>query len=133
MRKRKNQYRQKHTAQPHIPIPNKLLFTIPQVRIMKDSLRYFEIMVNAHEHKPLPNIALAELTFTTLKQKLIDMLEREEWEKEQPFDYNEIWILYCCVAMYVVDLQLHKELDQAAIPVCLSLCNQFRATIESHK
>ena len=61
------------------------------------------------------------------------MLEREEWNVIKAFDYNEIWILYTSLAMYIVDIQINHRGDSAKLGLCLALCNQFNAMIETNR
>ena len=131
MSSKKRRNRGKKTADRNEP--TKIIFTMPVVKILKDSLANFEIMLLADGNKTIPNLELAHLTFGELKQKLTDMLEREEWEKVISFDYNEAWILYTSLAMYVVELQLSNRKDIAKLPLCLALCNQFNAIIEANR
>lgn len=106
---------------------------MPVVKILKDSLATFEILLLANGNRTIPNLELAHLTFHELKQKLTDMLEREEWGEVKSFDYNEAWILYTSLAMYIVDIQINKRTDTAKLALCLALCNQFNAIIEANR
>jgi hypothetical protein len=130
---KRNRNKRKQTASQHTSVPSKMIFTLPVVKILKDSLANFEIMLLADGNKTIPNLELAHLTFGELKQKLTVMLEREEWGKVISFDYNEAWILYTSLAMYIVELQLSNGGDAAKLPVCLALCNQFNALIEANR
>jgi hypothetical protein len=133
LKKKTNRNRKKQTSSHKTHTPNKIIFTIPVVKILKDSLATFEIMLLANGNKTIPNLELAHLTFGELKQKLIAMLEREEWGEVISFDYNEVWILYTSLAMYVVELQLCNGGDTAKLPICRALCKQFNALIESRR
>jgi hypothetical protein len=106
---------------------------MPVLKILKDSLATFEILLLANGNRTIPNLEFAHLTFDELKQKLTDMLEREEWGKEKSFDYNELWILYTSLAMYIVELQLNNKTDAAKLALCLTLCNQFNMIIEANR
>ncbi len=78
--------------------------------------------------QPLPNLELAFETTLNLKTKLMNMIEQEDWEKETPFDYNEIHILYASIHMYLVQLTFIK--DDKQLPSCLRLCKQFSLLVE---
>jgi hypothetical protein len=131
MSSKKRRNRGKKTADRNEP--TKIIFTLPVVKILKDSLANFEILLLAGENKTIPNLEFAHLTFDELKQKITDMLEGEDWGKVISFDYNEAWILYTSLAMYIVELQLSNGGDTAKLPVCLALCNQFNALIEANR
>ena len=113
--------------------PTKIIFTLPVVKILKDSLANFEILLLAGENKTIPNLEFAHLTFNELKQKITDMLEGEDWGKVISFDYNEMWILYTSLAMYVAEMQITKNPDTAKLGVCLQLCNHFNITLEANR
>ena len=72
-------------------------------------LANFEILLLAGENKTIPNLEFAHLTFDELKQKITDMLEGEDWGKVISFDYNEAWILYTSLAMYIAEMQITKN------------------------
>jgi hypothetical protein len=98
------------------------------VRILKDALRLVDEAF-ARNAQPLPNLELGQQTLGSLKAKLDDMLQCEDWQKETPFDYNELHILYAAIHMYLVDLSLAG--DHQLMPTCLQLCKYFSATIEA--
>lgn len=131
MSKKHNPNKRKQTASHQAITPCKIIFTIPIVRILKDSLTTFEILLLANGNRAIPNLELAHQTFHELKQKLTDMLEHEDWEEMKSFDYNEMWILYTSLTMHVVEMQLSKRGDTTKLPMCLALCNQFNAIIEA--
>jgi hypothetical protein len=130
---KKHNHHRKQTTSHHTNTPSEIIFTVPVVKILKDALATFEILLQAHANRSIPNLEFAHLTFAELKQKLSAILEREEWGKATALDYNEAWILYASLAMYVVELQLRHEKQRAQLPVCLALCNQFNAIIEAHR
>lgn len=113
--------------------PTKIIFTLPVVKILKDSLANFEILLLAGANQTIPNLEFAHLTFDELKLKITDMLEGEDWEKITPFDRNEMWILYTSLAMYVAEMQITKNPDTAKLGVCLQLCNHFNTMLEANR
>ena len=117
----KKHQRRKPPAKPQ-PIPQRIIFTLSAVRMLKDALRLVE-MSWPHPAKPLPHLELAAQTLEGLKVKLDDMLEREEWDRETPLDYNELHILYAAIHMYLVHLSIHKE--SSLVTPCLLLCKQL--------
>ena len=96
--------------------------------MLKDALGVVEEAF-ARNTKPLPNLEFGLEVFTDLKQKIDDMLQGEDWDKETPFDYNEMHLLYAAIHMYLVDLTFKK--DEQLIPACLQLCKQFSLAIET--
>ena len=121
----KRNRRKLHEQQPQ---PNsKIFFTLPAVRLLKDALCLFERVLFCEPEK-LPNIPFAKQVVSELKTKLDDLLQREEWEKETPLDYNEVCVLYAAVHMYLINLQFsHRE--EFILP-CIALCKQFTAIVE---
>jgi hypothetical protein len=115
--------RQAHQPQRH----SKILFSFPAIRLLKNSLCLFEDVLFCKPEK-LPNIPFAKQVVSELKTKLNDMLQREEWEKETPLDYNEICILYAAVHMYLIDLQISHQ--EEFIGPCIALCKQFAGVVE---
>ena len=113
--------------------PTKIIFTLPVVKILKDSLATFEIMLLAGANQTIPNLEFAHLTCNKLKQKLTHMLEGEEFEQVTPFDINEVWILYVSLTMYIVEMQINKNPDSAKLGLCLLLCHHFNAMIEMNE
>jgi hypothetical protein len=112
------------------PIPSKVFFTLQAVRLLKDALCLFE-QVLLQNTRPLPNLDFAAETLGGLKIKIEEMLQGEDWEKETPFDYNEIHILSAAVHMYLVELQFsHRE---NLVPVCITLCKEFTRMIEQER
>jgi hypothetical protein len=53
----------------------------------------------------------------------LPLLPSEEWEKETPFDYNEVHILYSSVQMYPIELQFTRQ--HRLIAPCIALCMQL--------
>ena len=107
--------------------PSHVYFTLPALYIIKDALSLMEqtILLTI---KPLPNLDLAEETLGELKIKLANMLQRDEWDKETPLDYNEIHILYASLHMCLVNLTFQRNyilMDQ-----CLTLCKQLTYLVE---
>jgi hypothetical protein len=133
LNKKTNHKKKKQTASQHTNTPSEIILTMSVVKILKDSLANFEVLLLANANKSIPNLEFAHLTFKELKQKLTDMLELEEWGEVKSFDYNELWILYTSLAMYVVELQLSSVVDKSKLPVCLALRNQFNAIIDSNR
>jgi len=121
---RKNQ-RKRHTQQSQPD--SKIFFSLPTVRLLKDALGFFERFLDCKDNS-LPNIPFAKEVTDGLRTKLEDMLQREEWEKETPFDYNEIHILYTSVHMYLIELKFTRQ--QRLIPPCIALCKQFSRIVE---
>jgi hypothetical protein len=121
--KKNRRRRQAHQPQPD----SKIFFSLPTVRLLKDALSFFEGFLYG-KVEPLPNIPFAKDVTAGLHTKLDDMLQREEWEKEIPFDYNEIHILYSSVHMYLIELRFTHQ--HRLIPPCIALCKQFSMIIE---
>ena len=124
---RKNR-RKKARSRQQPAAPSKLLFTFAAVRMLKDALRLVDEAF-ARTTQPLPNLEFGKDTLQGLQQKIDDMLQGEDWDKETPFDYNEMHILYAAVHMYLVDLTLNG--NQQLMPICLQLCKQFSVVIET--
>lgn len=110
------------------PQPSKVMFTFAAVRMLKDALHLVDEAF-MHNTKPLPNLEFGIEVLAGLKQKIDDMLQGEDWDKETPFDYNEMHILYAAVHMYLVDLSLAR--NEQLMPTCLQLCKQFSLAIET--
>lgn len=110
------------------PQPSKILFTFAAVRMLKDALRLVDEAFTRNSH-PLPNLEFGREVLSGLQQKIDDILQSEDWEKETPFDYNELHILYAAIHMYLVDLSLAR--NERLLPTCLQLCKQFSRTIEA--
>lgn len=108
--------------------PSKVIFTFTAIRMLKDALHLVDEAFSRNT-KPLPNLELGLETLGSLKTKLDDMLQGEDWSKETPFDYNELHILYGAIHMYLVDLSIAG--NQQLMPTCLQLCKQFSAIIEA--
>lgn len=108
--------------------PSKVFFTFAAVRMLKDALNLVDEAFSRNT-KPLPNLELGIETLESLKTKLDDMLQGEDWGKETPFDYNELYILYAAIHMYLVDLSMIG--NQQLMPICLQLCKQFSTIIEA--
>jgi hypothetical protein len=107
--------------------PSKIIFTFPAVRMLKDALRLAEESC-ARSTPPLPNLELAAETIEALQLKLDAMLQREEWDRETPLDYNELRMLYAAIHMWLVHVTFEKK--HTDIDVCLVLCKQFSRIIE---
>jgi hypothetical protein len=75
------------------PQPSKVMFTFAAVRMLKDALRLVDEAFTRNT-TPLPNLEFGKETLRGLQQKIDDMLQCEDWNKETPFDYNELHILY---------------------------------------
>lgn len=103
-----------------------MVFTLATVRMLKDALRLVDEAFT-HNTRSVPNLELGIDTLCSLKQKIDDMLQSEDWGKETPFDYNEMHILYAAIHMYLVDLTLAG--NQQLMPTCLQLCKQFSLVI----
>lgn len=107
--------------------PSQVLFTLPEMRLLKYALRTFEAsLLRAKE--PHPHHSMAKEIVEQLKSKLDDMLQMEDWEKETPFDYNEIYILYASLQMYLIDLTFSQQ--EHLLPECMLLCKQFGRMVE---
>lgn len=107
--------------------PQKIIFTFVTARMLKDAL----LLVNEaflRNTQPLPNLELGLETLAGLKVKLDEMLQGEDWNKETPFDYNEIHILYAAIHMWLVQLTFEKNDTQ--IELCIILCKQFSRLVE---
>ncbi len=111
-----------------VPTPSKIIFTFAAVRMLKDALHLVDEALS-HNTQPLPNLEFGIEVLTGLKQKLDDMLQGEDWDKETPFDYNELHILYAAIHMYLADLSLAR--NEQLMPTCLQLCKQFSLVIET--
>ena len=96
--------------------------------MVRDALSIVE-EVFSHNQQPMPNLELGRTTLESLKTKLDDMLRLKDWDKETPFDYNEVQLIYAALHMYLADLALTG--NEQRIPVCMQLCKQFSAIIES--
>lgn len=77
----------------------------------------------------LLNIPFASEVAAGLKTKLNDMLQLEDWQRETPFDYNEVHILYAAVHIDLVKLKFSQE--EEVILLCIELCQQFSRIVES--
>jgi hypothetical protein len=113
--------RKRHRQKP-APQPSHIIFPLPAVRMLKEALSLFEGSL-LRMTKPHPHHPLAKELVEQLKIKLDNMLQMEDWEKETPFDYNEIHILYAAVQMYLIDLTFSRQ--ENLLPVCILLCKQF--------
>jgi hypothetical protein len=80
------------------------------------------------EPKKLPHLPLAQQVVRELKIKLEDMLQREDWERETPLDYNEVHILYTAVHLYLIDLKFSCQYD--LLGPCISLCRKLSFIVE---
>lgn len=111
------------TSQP----PQKVTFTYATVCMLKNALLLVDEAF-LRNTQPLPNVELAYEVLGSLKTKLHDMLQQEEWDKETPFDYNEIHILYAAIHMWLVKLTFDKK--HTDIDLCMTLCKQFSLLVE---
>lgn len=109
------------------PAP-KIVFTLPTVQLLKNALGAFESVL-LREPRILPNMSFAKEVVSQLKTKLDDMLQMEDWEKQTPFDYNEVHILYAAVHMYLLNLKSSRQ--ENLIPLCIGLCDQLSVIVES--
>lgn len=125
MSKKPKRNKQRATTTPQ---PSKVMFTFAAVRMLKDALRLVDEAFTRNT-TPLPNLEFGKETLRGLQQKIDDMLQCEEWDKETPFDYNEMHILYAAVHMYLVDLSLAR--NEQLMPTCLQLCKQFSRAVEA--
>lgn len=109
------------------PYPANVYVPLPTARLLQEGLRTFERLL---WQKPdnVPNVPFAKEVVSRLKTKLEDMLQREEWEKETPFDYNEIQILYAGIHIYLLNALISRQ-DEVLLP-CLALCRQFGQLVE---
>ena len=78
--------------------------------------------------EPLPNLELAYDTLGGLQRKLDDMLQSEDLNRKTPLDYNEIYILYAAIHIYLAYLRMKRE--HSLIANCLLLCKQFSLLVE---
>jgi hypothetical protein len=108
--------------------PANIIFTFAATRMLKDALRVVDTAF-LHTTKPLPNLELGIETLESLKRKLDDMLQGEDLDKETPFDYNELHVLYAAIHMYLVDLSLAG--NKQMMPTCLQLCKQVSRVVEA--
>lgn len=98
------------------------------VRLLKDAVCALEGMLSQNADT-LPNVPFASEVAAGLKTKLDEMLQLEDWQRETPFDYNEIHILYAAVHSYLVKLKFSQKED--VILLCIELCQQFSLIVES--
>jgi len=121
---RKNR-RKRHAR---VPQPDsKIMFSLPTVRLLKSAVGFFERFLNSKENT-LPKSPFAKEVTAGLRTKLEDMLQKEEWEKETPFDYNEVHILSASVQMYLIELRFTRQ--HRLIPPCIDLCKQLSVIVE---
>lgn len=112
----------------NVPHVAHILLTLAAARLLKDALGVMEEAF-ARNSKPLPNLDLGSAVLKSLKSKLDDMLQREDWSKETLFDYNELSILYAAIHMYLVELSMTG--NQQLMPTCLQLCKQFSQIMQA--
>lgn len=122
----KRNRRKRQHGQPPVPRPE-LWLGLSAVKLLKDALVFFEHFL-AHEHPALPNLPFAREVTAGLRTKLEEMLQREEWEKETPFDYNEIHLLHTSACMYLIELKSSHRQD--LIPACITLCEQLLLAVQ---
>lgn len=122
-RTRTNQHRRQQPL-----VPSKLLCTLPAIRMLKDALHLVDAAF-MRTTKPLPNLELGRQVLTGLQQKLDDMLQREDWTTETPFDANELHMLYAAIHMYLVELSATG--DQQRLAMCLQLCGQLGGIMDT--
>lgn len=124
MRKR----RQRKQRAVNVPQISNIVLTVAATRMLKDAL-YLVDEAFARNTKPLPHLDFGREILECLKNKIDDILQRENWDQETPFDYNELSLLYAAIHMYLVDLSLVG--DQQRMLTCLQLCKQLRRVIEA--
>lgn len=107
--------------------PTRIVFSFAAVRMLKDALGLVD-QAFQYNTKSLPNLELAVEVLASLQIKLDEMLQQEDWEKETPFDYNEIHILYAAIHMWLAKLTFEGKHTQ--IELCLVLCKQFARLVE---
>lgn len=111
-----------------VPTPSTILFTFPAVRMLKDALSLVDEAFGRNT-QPLPNLNLGKETLLSLQQKIDDILQGEDWDKEVPFDYNETRMLYAAVRMYLAHPLLAH--NQQLTLTCRQLSRQFKAIIDA--
>jgi hypothetical protein len=119
--KRKRRHR-KSTQQ-----PSQVFFTVSAVHLLKEALCTLEEAL-LRTTKPSLHIPFAKELVEQLKIKLDNMLQMENWEKEIPFDYNEIHILYAAVHMHLIELKISDQ--ESALPMCILLYKQLGRMVE---
>lgn len=117
---RRNREKRHHAPQPESN--SKLFLGLGAVKLLKDALAFFERFLDC-QPDTLSNVPFAREVTAELRIKLEDMLQREEWEKDTPFDYNEIHLLHTSLQMYLIELQFTYQ--RHLIPPCTVLCRQF--------
>jgi hypothetical protein len=95
--------------------------------MLKDALHLMEEGFSRNT-EPLPNLDLAHDTLEGLQRKLDDMLQHKGLNREIPLDYNEIYILYAAIHMYLAYLKMKRE--YSLIATCVILCKQFSLLVE---
>jgi hypothetical protein len=122
--------KRKRHARTSSPPPLQFHLTLSGARLLKDALSAFtEVLLRTKEpHPPHP---ITTEVLDRAKTKLDDMLQREEWGKETPFDYNEVHIFYAAVHVYLVDLIVSDQ--KMLLPKCVLLCKQFSQMIKAVK
>jgi len=127
----KKRKRERQSAQPQSA--SKILFTLPTVRLLKDAVCVFEgtLSQNPDTLPNVPFVPFAREVTAGVKTKLDDMLQLEDWNRETPFDYNEVHILYTALRIYLIKLKLSQK-EELVLP-CIALCRQFSLMVESAK
>ncbi|HLG66161.1 MAG TPA: hypothetical protein VKY19_29860 [Ktedonosporobacter sp.] len=121
--------KRRRAHQPAQPQPvSTILFTLPTVRLLKDAICIFETMLPQNPAN-LPNVPFARAVTAALKTKLDQMLQLEDWNRETPFDYNEVHILYAAIRIYLIKLKSSQKEELAL--TCTVLCRQFSLMVES--
>jgi hypothetical protein len=106
---------------------SKIYFSFGTVKLLKDALNFFEAYLLAEPEKT-PNLPFVKEVTANLKIKFSDMLEREEWNKDTPLDYNEIHLLFTACHMYLIQLKFTHQ--YALISPCTQLCKQLARVID---
>ncbi len=110
----------------------RMIFNVATVRLIQQSILSFEKSLQRNT-KPLPNLQFAQETLAQIKNKLDMMIQAEGWENETEFDYNEMWLMYTSLALYLAELRFSASPEQGQITACIALCKQFQKIIENTK
>lgn len=105
-----------------------MILTFAATRMLKDALQLMDV-VFSHNIHPLPNIELGLETLVSLKAKIDNLLQSEDWNKKTPFDYNELYILYAAIHIYLVNLSMAG--DKQRMATCQQLYKLLRTVIET--
>jgi hypothetical protein len=129
MKHRKTHYGKK---QPKLPC---LLFTLDTLRLIQQAIILFETAC-AQAKESSSNVQFAKETVAQIQRKVAAMIQSEEWERETPFDGNEVLIIHASLQMLAVHL-LFSEPSPARellLKQCMQVSNQFAplAQVEKH-